>query len=114
MTEICLAKSLANILWIQLNQKSRLSKYLLKRARKNKRNFGIPLQRDRGGVLGNSIQNLISAKDMGNQGKKYSTETTVQHAPVSWNITKERNKKEHKEKLFQGVFSIYNSHGRSG
>ena len=51
---------------------------------------------------------------MGNQGKKYSTETTVQHAPVSWNITKERNKKEHKENLFQGVFSIYNSHGRSG
>ena len=49
--------------------KSRLSKYLLKRARKNKSLFGIPLQRDRGGVLGNSIQNLISTKDMGNQGK---------------------------------------------
>ena len=49
--------------------KSRLSKYLLKRARKNKSHFRIPLQRDRGGVLGNSIQNLISTKDMGNQGK---------------------------------------------
>ena len=49
--------------------KSRLSKYLLKRARKNKSHFGIRLQRDRGGVLGNSIQNLISTKDMGNQGK---------------------------------------------
>ena len=47
--------------------KSRLSKYLLKRARKS--HFGIPLQRDRGGVLGNSIQSLISTKDMGNQGK---------------------------------------------
>ena len=49
--------------------KSRLSKYLLKSARKNKSHFGIPLQRDRGGVLGNSIQNLISTKDMENQGK---------------------------------------------
>ena len=53
-------------------------------------------------------------KRYGKSRQKYSTETTVQHAPISWNITKERNKEEHKGNLFQDVFSIYNSHGRSG
>ena len=79
MTEICLEKSIANTLWLQLKKnKNRPLKYLLKRERKNKSPFEIPLQKHRGGVLEGSIWNSSSTKDMGNQGKKYSTETTAQ------------------------------------
>ena len=64
-------------MWLQLNQKNKPLKYLLKRARKNKSSFGISLQKHRG-VLEGSIRSSSSTKDMGNRGKKYSTETTTQ------------------------------------
>ena len=71
-------KSLANTWWFQLNKKNRPLKYLLKRARKNKSPFGMALQKHRGVVMRGSIRNSSSTKDMGNRGKKYSTETTAQ------------------------------------
>ena len=68
MTEICLAKSLGNTLRLQLNKKNRPLKHLMKRARKNKNPFGIPLQKHRGGVWEGSIQNFFSKKYMANRG----------------------------------------------
>ena len=75
---IFLAKSFANTLRFQLNKKKQAIEIFVKRASKNESSFGIPLPRRRGGVLENRIQNFSSAKGMGNQGKKYSTETTAQ------------------------------------
>ena len=110
---------------LQLNQKDRPSKNLLKMARKNKSHFGIPLQRHRGGVLGNSIGNSSSTKDMGNQGKKIFDgnyrPACAQQLEHNYKRTKERNKEEHKGNMreykgniFQHVLSIFNSHRRSG
>ena len=84
MSEICLAKSLANTLWLHLNKKNRPLKYFLKRARKNKIPFGIPLQRYQGGFLEDSFEILLRKKDMGNRGKKYLMETTAQQWKTQW------------------------------
>ena len=78
MTGICLVKSLANTLWLQLNKKNKPLKYLLKRARKNRGPFGILLERLQGGFLEGSIRNYSSTKDLGNRDKKHSTKATAQ------------------------------------
>ena len=77
MTKICLSKSLANILRLQLKQKKTIEIFVEKDKKKQKP-FGTPLQRQRGGVLESNIRNSFSTKGMGNQGKKHSMEITAQ------------------------------------
>ena len=77
MTKICLSKSLANILRLQLKQKKTIEIFVEKDKKKQKP-FGTPLQRQRGGVLESNIRNSSSTKGMGNQGKKHSMEITAQ------------------------------------
>ena len=92
--------------------KSRLSKYFAEKGKKKPfRNTASEGPRRSSGEQHSKFD---LDERYGKSRQKYSTETTVQHAPISWNITKERNKEEHKGNLFQDVFSIYNSHGRSG
>ena len=100
-----------NTWWLQLNQRNRSLKYLLKRARKNKSPFGIALQKHRGAVLEGCIRNSSWTKDMGNWGKKYSTETSDR--PTAGRSSGFQGKNKHKGNLIQHVVSSYNSNRRS-
>ena len=80
-------------------------KYLLKRARKNKSPFGISLQKHRG-VLEGSIRNSSSTKDMGNRGKKYSTEITTQQLVEALDSKVKINTKETFDMLFPPIIPI--------
>ena len=109
MTEICLAKGLVNTLWLQLNQKNknRPLKYLLKRKRKNKITFGIPLFK--------GTEEEFSRAEILTQLKKCESEAKNirrKLPPNNWKKRGFQGKNKHKGNL-QHVFSTYNSNRRS-
>ena len=76
MTKICLSKSLANSLRLQLKQKKTI-KIFVEKDKKKQNPFGTPLPRHRGGVLESNIRNSSSTIAMGNQIEEAAVNSKV-------------------------------------
>ena len=66
----------------------------------------MALQKHQGGVLEDSIRNSSSTKDMGNRGKKYSTQTTTQQLVEAVDSKGKMNTKETFNMFFPPIIPI--------
>ena len=66
----------------------------------------MALQKHQGGVLEDSIRNSSSTKDMGNRGKKYSTQTTTQQLVEAVDYKGKMNTKETFNMFFPPIIPI--------
>ena len=77
MTEICLGKSLASTLWLQLNKKKQTIEIFAEKDKKKQKPFRNTPSEAPKRSSGGHYSKFFLEKDMGNHGKKYSTETTA-------------------------------------